>query len=322
MVNIFIDTNIFLGLYESNNNKVSQIFDDITKLKKRLIIPEQVYDEFLRNRDSVLQKQINSSNKNKVEIHTTALIRHMEEYDNLKTIKDDFDEKNKLLIQKLKDLQTHSDDDPILNGFLDIYNSKDVKKIKRTETIIQKAKDRMLMGNPPIDKKKGTIGDQIIWETLLENLNDDVIFVTEDNTYVNHKLFIENEFLNVVGKKIFITDRVSVALKQVNETPSEALIEFEKTKKSKDFIEEDEIKDLLAHFETEGIDISPNLLFFLFKYSKDNYNVFKEEIGITSEIEKRYQKPFHSIHSDYITIYRKYFNPEHSPYMKKEDNKS
>lgn len=224
---VFIDTNIFIGLYESNNNKIDKIFEDISKFKNMLVFPEQVYDEFLRNRDSILQNQINLSKKNKVEIHTTSLIRHLNEFTALSDLKKQFDDKNNELITALQKIKNNATEDPVLQGFLSIYNDEQVKKLPRTSEIIQKAHTRLLIGNPPIDKRKGTMGDQIIWETLIQNLKDDLIFVTEDQTYLEHKYFIENEYMTCTTKRIIITDKISTALKEIGEHPSFELISFE-----------------------------------------------------------------------------------------------
>lgn len=311
---IFIDTNIFHGLYESNNHNISKIFEDISKFKNKLVFSEQVYDEFLRNRDNILQQQINLCSSNRVELHTTALIHHLDEYEKMLSLKKQFKEANIELINKLKKIKNDTSEDPVFQHFLSIYNDSEVKKFARTQDIIERAKTRKLIGNPPIEKRKATIGDQVIWETLLENLNDDLIFVTEDQTYSDHKLFIETEYLTHNGKKVEIIDKVSVALELIGETPSQELIDFEKSRRYKDFIEDEEVQDLLAHFEIEGIEISSDGLYYIFVNSDDSYSEFKDIIGINTEVEDRYRKPSRSIHSDYISIYRKYFNPRYSPY--------
>ncbi len=53
MTKIFIDTNLFLGLYWSDED-TGQIFGDIEALKPYLLFPDLVFDEFLRNRDRIL----------------------------------------------------------------------------------------------------------------------------------------------------------------------------------------------------------------------------------------------------------------------------
>ncbi len=59
---ILIDSNIFIDLYESNEDTLS-IFHDLEKIKTNLVVPQQIIDEVIRNRDErlfVLSTLINS----------------------------------------------------------------------------------------------------------------------------------------------------------------------------------------------------------------------------------------------------------------------
>lgn len=85
----------------------------------------------------------------------------------------------------------------------------------------------MLIGNPPLDTEKNTIGDQIIWETLISKLDDDLIFITFDSTYKKHISFLKNEYKNKVNKELSITENVSFALNKIDVKPSKELIDFE-----------------------------------------------------------------------------------------------
>lgn len=320
MCKVFIDTNVFLGLYQENKDNMEKIFEDITKIKNSVVFVDQVYDEFIRNRDTILSKQINNVRDKKVpKLHVTSLIRSLDEFLELKEANDVFAEKHKNLITKITKIKDDLDEDIVYTKFCELYNDLSLTKYERTNTIIDCAYKRMLIGNPPIDSVKNTIGDQIIWETLISNLEDDLIFITFDGTYKNHITFLKDEYRRKVCKELIITDKVSVALNEIGVTPSKELIEFEDSRGYINFLKEDEVKDLLSHFAVEGLEISPSVLYDLFEKSNDDYYEFKELIGITTEIEDSYRKPSHSIHSDYITIYRKYFNPDFSPYIKEEE---
>ena len=175
---VFIDTNLFLGLYETNTNTVEKIFGDIFKIKDSIIFVDQVSDEFLRNRDVLLEKQIKDSKKNFSQIHTTALIRSLEEYSELKKAKNVFVQKNDGLIKKLNKIKDELETDIVYKKFYELYNDSAIKIYNRTDDIIKRAYERMLVGNPPDDSKKNTIRDQVIWETLISNLKNDLIFIT------------------------------------------------------------------------------------------------------------------------------------------------
>lgn len=228
MTKILIDTNIFLGLYESNEDTVD-IFKDIEKIKTKLVIPQQIYDEFLRNRDRILRTLIqNIKNADQKGMHLTALIRHLAEYESLKDAKRELSQINNTLIQKIEEMISDPTKDPIFSRFTELYVSRSVSKIKKSDALIQKAFLRKLSGNPPVSPKQDTIGDEIIWESILEHVNDDLILVTRDGTYKAHSTFLIEEYRKATGKSLSIFDKMSDALKKVGEAPSDKLVQFEK----------------------------------------------------------------------------------------------
>ncbi len=231
MTKVFIDTNIFLGLYESNEDTL-EIFKDIEKLESKLVFSRQVYDEFLRNRDQILRKlRHDIKTVNKIGMHSTSLIKSVTEYEQLKKIKVDFNTINQLLIQNVEEMTVDSSKDPIFSQFIRLYNSTSVMRIEKSETLIQRAFFRKLAGNPPISSKKDTIGDEIIWESLLEHITDDLILISRDNTYKKYSTFLINEYRNKTGKSLSITETLSEALKCVGEEPSDKLVQFEEEQK-------------------------------------------------------------------------------------------
>lgn len=229
MCKVFIDTNIFLRLYQTNQNNLNNIFEDISKLKDSLVFVDQVSDEFLRNRDKMFSEQINNVGERKIpKPHVTSFIRSLDEFSELIKARDALNTKHQKLIERLKKIKDDLDTDIVYTKFYELYNDPALTIFKRTDDIIDKAHKRMLIGNPPIDDKKNTIGDQIIWETLISNLEDDLIFITFDDTYENHISFLKNEYKNRVDKELSITDKVSFALSKIEEKPSTELIYFEK----------------------------------------------------------------------------------------------
>lgn len=232
MTKIFIDTNIFLGLYESNKDTI-EIFKDIEKLKSKLVFSRQVYDEFLRNRDRILRKLKNNIETiNKIGMHSTSLVQSSTEYEQLKKIKTDFIKINQSLIQKIEEMIVDSSKDPIFSQFTQLYNITSVMRIEKSDTLIQKAFFRKLAGNPPISSKKDTIGDEIIWESLLEHVTDDLILISRDNTYKEYSTFLIDEYRNKTKKSLFIVETLSEALKYVGEEPSDKLVQFEEEQKN------------------------------------------------------------------------------------------
>ena len=227
MTKILIDTNIFLGLYESNNDPITIFDEDISQLRSDLIFTDQIYDEFLRNRDKELEKLIALCKSNKCILKSSSIIRSLSEFSKLIDIKNNFKDTNDLLIEKLQDIKDDIDTDTVFQSFLKLYNHSDVIKYEKSEEIIKGAHKRKLLGNPPMGNKQNTIGDEVIWETILANLKDDFIIVTRDRTYINHISFLRTEYYSITNKDLYIFENISDALKHLGKEGSNELNKFE-----------------------------------------------------------------------------------------------
>lgn len=224
---IFIDTNFFLNFYQSNTDKL-RILKDLRKHSSYLIFPEQVYYEFLRNRDGILSNLFKSFVAScKINIHTSSLIQNFPTFKKLKKIEKNFQNVVKKVKQNLEDVKNNLDDDPVYNAFYDLYNSKKSVKLPISDILIKKAHERYLLGNPPGNDKK-TIGDQLIWEILISNLKENLIIVARDKTYKNNSLFLKKEFNKITNKElIIITEKISDALQEIGVKSSDEIIELE-----------------------------------------------------------------------------------------------
>jgi hypothetical protein len=95
---------------------------------------------------------------------------------------------------------------------------------------VMRAHRRKLLGNPPKSERKETIGDEVIWEMLLElleGLDEDLVLVTQDNTYRNHITYLREEYTERTGRTLFVEDSISAALDRMGIEPSEALSVYE-----------------------------------------------------------------------------------------------
>ena len=231
MPKIFIDTNIFLGLYESNFNSL-KIFKDIHQIEDNLVIPDQVYSEFVRNRDLILLRLINQVNSNfQLKLHSTSLVRSTEIFSKFKNIEENFKNFKNILIKELEEIQNNPLKDPIFKSFKELYDNKKVLKLTTNDEHIKKAQTRNILGNPPKSLDKGTICDELIWELLLQYIQEDLYVISRDGTFSKHLTYLSEEFSNKTGKKLFVNEELSEVLSLIGVKPSKSSISFDKEQK-------------------------------------------------------------------------------------------
>ncbi|MBD2071878.1 DUF4935 domain-containing protein [Leptolyngbya sp. FACHB-671] len=227
MVKIYIDTNIFIGFYQSSNNPIN-ILDEIAKYSQYLVTTSQTINEFHRNRIGVLNKLIkNFQDSVKFNPFCTSLIRDLPEFDDLTTKCREVREKSQLVIQKLETAKKRNED-PVAQKFDAIFNHPSTTNIVLTDVLINKAYQRKLLGNPPTSDGKITIGDEVIWESLLSRVREDLIIVAQDKTYVDNLEVLASEFQSITNKKLLlVTEKVYEALRRLGEIPPPRLVEEE-----------------------------------------------------------------------------------------------
>lgn len=227
MTKILIDTNYFISLYSSHEDIIERL-GDIKNIESDLIMSDQIFEEFLRNRDTQLLNIIGEI-KSSLNPYSFSLIRKFSHFkkneDSMKIQKNNI----KILIKDLQEMLDKPEKDPIFIEFIKIYESSDVFKLKRDDEIILKAHKRLLIGNPPKSKEKNSIGDEIIWELLINNINDDLIILSSDGTYKRHKTFLINEYKEKTGKKLFIEEKLTKAMKILGKEASKATINYERS---------------------------------------------------------------------------------------------
>lgn len=230
MPKIFIDTDKFEGLYWSHED-LSKIIDDYKKFEPYLVLTEQQIDEFIRNRDKQLDLLIGQIDSTKfVEtLSSISIVRKFPKFKEIKKFQDNIKKLKVDLIKEFQKLRDHPSEDLIFQFFMGLVDNRNIPKIKRTEKIIQKAYSRKLVGNPPTSKEKSSIGDEINWESLLSYIDDDLIIISRDKTFIEHKTFLIREFQSVKDKKnLGIFSDISEVFPLIEKKPSKELIKFEK----------------------------------------------------------------------------------------------
>lgn len=199
MINLFIDTNIFLSFYHLTN-------EDLEELKKlaalidsheiQLFLPEQVTNEFDRNRSAKIMDAMRKLQDAKFNLSFPLFAKDYEEYSELRDIMKKADTLHAKLVKRIMsdaELGDLAADDVVSTLF------KKAKKIASTDVLYLKALRRVRLGNPP--GKEFSLGDALNWECLLNEIPNgaDIYIVSADKDFrsilvdgnVNEFLFAE-----------------------------------------------------------------------------------------------------------------------------------
>lgn len=194
---LFIDTNIYLKFYHFTNDELEELNKLIVLMdekKIKLFIPQQVLDEFKRNREVKIADALKTFKAQKLNNTFPAFCKEYKEYQKIKDAITEFDKNKKDLIKNLElAIETFElKADQVIN---EIFQK--AIKIPSSNTLIDQAKLRYDLGNPP--GKKKSYRDALNWECLLAAIpeKEDLYFVSDDKDYfseIDSKRF--NSFLN------------------------------------------------------------------------------------------------------------------------------
>ena len=203
MAKIYIDTNIFLDFYQASMDRLN-VFEEIKKFSSDIILTEQTINEFSRNRSARLNNLANSIEKETtIKIYTTAIVQSLPDFSKWSEVKKEAEGLAKKISKQLYSLATDISLDPVNTAFEDLVRVTTIYPI--TQKNIFDANNRKLLGNPPTSPDKHTIGDEIIWEMILENIKDDLIIVSRDKTISQNFSILKTEFESKTG---LILDRI------------------------------------------------------------------------------------------------------------------
>lgn len=179
MINLFIDSNIWLSLYHFTSDDLSQFekIEDLIGKSITLFVTQQVFDEVLRNREAKLKDAFKSFSVPKLQY--PAFCKNYEEYTQ-------FNQDYNRLLKQYREWKAKIDWD-IEHRFLPadktirvIFNKVEVLPCN---DFVEKAYMRFKKGNPP--GKDNKYGDAINWECLLSVIPDgeDLYFISADKDY-------------------------------------------------------------------------------------------------------------------------------------------
>lgn len=250
---IFIDTNIYCGLFLGSEEFSDEFFKLISNLAEKtgtsLLMPQQVKDEIERNYIDEWFVKSENSLKNKIknlDARTNKLDLEYASYSKsaVSRIKKDIQKEKKNILKQMgisrkQFLSPRSSARVKLNKLLKI-----IEPIEDTQEICEKAFYRRQKGNPPKDRED-KLGDKIIWESLLDYLNKKskekpiLIFVARDNnawksevsSKLEFNLWLQKEYKQKTSGKVILVENLSQIPGLMPEEQQKIKEEEEKEKK-------------------------------------------------------------------------------------------
>jgi len=186
---LFIDANIFLSFYHLTSEDLHELAKLVLLIDNKeisLLLPEQVIEETWRNRAAKITSGLRPFEKAKFSLDFPAYCKNYEQYREIRELQKKMEEAHSDLISAIqKDINDQKlSADSLIQKLFGI-----AKVIKRTPDIIDRARERVELGNPP--GKKGSLGDAVNWESLLSSkpekftitiISDDSDFCSPLNT--------------------------------------------------------------------------------------------------------------------------------------------
>lgn len=279
---LFIDSNIYLRFYDSNQEEYKKLIYALVEIKDRIFITKQIVYEVYRNKAKVFRNSIDSYIELTKINDITLPVQLNSNPDNIiktwnenqKIILSNFKNHNASLKEILHETFTkviHSQDSVSLS-LEKVFN----KAIDFNDSEYNKAKTRKERGNPP-GKIDDPLGDQINWEQLLNNINKvNAIWIISNDL----DFFVEN------NKEIFLNPLLFKELTSLNskikihcfKTLSEGLRHFNKNSSITTLPKEEELNEILQK-ERDSIYFFSGNTFRLSKVARQ-FN-----IGISTIIE-------------------------------------
>lgn len=190
------------------------MFEEIHARAADIVLTEQTINEFQRNRVATLSELgRNIQKSSSVNVYTTAVARELPGYSDWLQARDAVKKCTVEMMDELNDWIADSGRDPVFREFDALSASCHVLPLR--PELIERAKTRKVLGRPPTSPDKYTVGDEVIWEALLDGVEDDLLIVSRDKTFAQNQSLLKLEF---EGKKhrrlVDVTRRLSDAFEQ------------------------------------------------------------------------------------------------------------
>ena len=165
---LFIDSNIFLSFYAFTNEDLTNL-EELTAIIRKgdfdLLLPQQVIDETLRNRANIINNSFKKFKEGKISLQFPSYCKKYEQYSPMQKCLEELKEFHREMVTHIeKDVDNKKlPADSLIQQLFKLATRVDNK-----QELTECARLRIERGNPP--GKKGSIGDAVIWETLLNEV--------------------------------------------------------------------------------------------------------------------------------------------------------
>ncbi len=316
-MNIFIDTNIWLSFYHFSSDDLEELRKLGMLLEKRSVrvhLPEQVVEEFRRNREAKFVDAMKRFKDEKLSDEFPQLCRQYNpEYQEMRKAIAAYREAKKRLLQQVED--HYGNEELKADQVIQELFGKATKATVSQE-IIDRARLRMDKGNPP--GKKGSFGDAINWECLLATLNPncDLYFIAEDKDWrsawdeEDFEAFLKWEWKSKNGGTIKYFRRLSTFLKAMfpdinlkDEVEKEAAIK--KLCECRCFADSHIALDELAKFSSFSSD-QANTILRTVMTNNQIYGI-SQDWDINDNVRKIIDNHSFDLDKNHYDLYQKYF---------------
>ncbi len=185
-LNLFIDTNILLSFYALSNADVQQLKQLIAVVNKKdiiLFVSDQLMNEVERNRDNKIKDSFKAFRDDNFKCRAPSFVKAMPTFSDLQKLLTDANKLHAEMIKTVANLveRRELEADKFIKELIDTVS---VTKTDRKQ--FNAAYQRFRLGNPP-GKNKVTIGDELNWEFLIENVpsGEDLHLVSADSDFAS-----------------------------------------------------------------------------------------------------------------------------------------
>lgn len=253
-VKIVLDSNIFLNYLWLSETEFKTFIQIIESHVDEIIFTEQSIDELYRNLPSNFDKNKENKLSKTGATFDPAKLKFITKEDR-KILND---AKNIIKKNQEANIDAYNKNYDLLKCFLD-NNLNKYTIIKRNNEIVDRAIKRKFIGNPPWSDKQ-TVGDEIIWESLLDWKKTDIIIVTGDNGFISNKEFLMNEYNSKTTLKLIdIYDELdlTVALETVKPDENHIVVKLKDIENNEKGLLNEEFYSKVKNLSTlDGVGIS------------------------------------------------------------------